>query len=242
MDARDLYPGGCEVCKGVGFVIDEDAWLKGRYRDGLVPCPQCDHERMQKHLEAISGLSEDMRGWDFRRWRKEFGRADAFEAAQCAVKEQRGFLTFWGSWGTGKTFLLACIVNECCRQGVTAVYTTVPDLLDDLRESFDPEAEKGFSQLWDRVLKAKVLALDEIEKFRASAWAEEKFFQLVDNRYRRAAECLTVFATNAEVKRGSTIIRETRYRGYLESRLLDGRFKVVEFKNGDVRPYARWGK
>jgi len=236
------YPDTCDVCRGVGFVLDEAEWENSRYRGGLVPCPACSPQRQQERLERISGLSEDMRSWTFARFAREWGRQEALEAAQAALDDMRGFLTLYGPWGTGKTFLLACIVNETRKRGQTAIYTTVADLLDDLRETFDPESSESYSQLWHRVMNAKVLALDEVEKFRASEWAEEKFFQLVDNRYRLASECLTAFATNVTVKAGARVIKNTRYPGYLESRLLDGRFRVVEVGGGDVRPFARWGK
>ncbi len=63
---------------------------------------------------------------------------------------------------------------------------------------------------------------------------------LVDERYRNADRCLTVFATNAAVSREGSVIATTRYAGYLESRLLDGRFRVLPVGQGDVRPSLRW--
>lgn len=232
----DNYPSGCPVCRGVGFVFDETTWERNGFRGGLIPCPACGQARRQKQLERFCGLSESMRRWTLERFREEFGRNDALKAARRVVEKPQGFLAFWGAWGTGKTYLLASIVNESRERGRSAIYTTVANLLDNLRAGFDPESAEDFSVLWNRIQSAQVLALDEVEKFRASEWAEEKFFQLIEQRYNAAESCLTVFATNRPIKPGVNIIETTRYPGYLESRLADGRFEIVELRNGDLRP------
>jgi DNA replication protein DnaC len=229
------YPGGCDVCRGVGFVFDEAAWERNGFRGGLVLCPACGQARRQERLERMCGLSDGMHAWTLAGFWSEPGREAALEAAWRAVEQPRGFLTFWGPCGTGKTYLLAAIVNECRARGMSAVYTTVADLLDTLRESFDPDAEEGFPATWRCFLDAQVLALDEIEKFSATAWAEEKFFQLVDHRYRWWRHRLTVFATNRPVREGSRLIESSRYSWYFESRLLDERFAVVELVGRDMR-------
>lgn len=71
----------------------------------------------------------------------------------------------------------------------------------------------------------------------ATAWAKSAFFRLLDHRYSRANECLTLWATNKRLtdrmgKRQTIIGDDT---GYLESRLSDGRFLVVDMGEGDVR-------
>lgn len=235
-----LYPDDCPDCRGVGYLFDEAEWERKGFRGGLVPCPRCGAARQQARLERVSGLSPEMQRWTLDGFSKRFGRQEALKAAREAVAKPRGFVTFWGSWGTGKTYLLASIVNECRQAGMASVYTTVADLLDEFRTTFDPKAEDSYSALWHRVLNAHVLALDETEKFRATEWAEERFFALVDNRYRRMADCLTLFATNVPVRRGSTIIERTSYPGYLEDRLLDGRCRVVQVEGGSVRPHVGW--
>lgn len=235
-----LYRDDCPVCRGVGVVLNEREWERNGFRGGLVPCPQCGAAKQQARLERISGLSADMKTWYLDGFASQFGRHEALDAAREAVAQPRGFLTFHGAWGTGKTYLLASVVNECRRLGMAAVYTTVADLLDEFRTAFNPKAEEGYSALWERVISCKVLALDEAEKFRATEWAEERFFALVDNRYRHLGECLTLFATNVPVKRGATIIERTSYPGYLEDRLLDGRCRVVAVTGGSVRPHAGW--
>ena len=125
--------------------------------------------------------------------------------------------------------------------GRVVVYTTMADLLDDLRQTFKPKAGLDFSQLFNDVLEAEVLCLDEIEKFSPTLWAEEKFYQIVDHRYRHWNTCVTVLATNRRIGLDQAILAETRFPGYLESRIMDGRFMQLDqfWTVSDARPALR---
>jgi hypothetical protein len=234
------YPGGCPICRGVGFVFDDEAWERSGFRGGLVLCPLCGESRLQSRFERLSGLTPMMRGWTLDSIAKGDGRDEAVRVAREALKNPRGFLTFWGSWGTGKTYLLAAIVNEAVKKGMSALYTTVARMLDDLRETFSEDRQESYSQVWHKFASVRILALDELEKFNTTEWAEEKFFEVIEHRYNNADRMLTVFATNSEVGHGKRVIDRTRFPGYLESRLMDGRFKVIHIGGGDIRPKLQW--
>ncbi len=207
----------------------------------IVPCPKCGVEHYRERLQDICGLTKQQQRWTFFSFKPlgASGKA-ALKAARVAAANPRGFLTLTGSWGGGKSHLLAAIVNDCRARGLVSVYRTVARLLDDLRATFDQGSGDAFAARFDHFASAKVLALDEIEKFKASEWAEEQLFKLIDERYAHMEECLTVISTNRPVRAGENIIANTRYPGYLESRLLDGRFVVAELADGDVRPHMRW--
>jgi len=202
-----------------------------------VPCPACPGaaERRQARLAQVCGLSDEMRGWRLDAAIHRDGSTAAIIASRKLLEAGQGWLTLWGEWGTLKTYLLAAMVNEVRESGRVAVYTTMADLLDEFKRCFNPNAGTQFSVLWDRVVQADLLAIDEIEKFNPTSWAEAEFFRLVDNRYRNANETMTVWATNSRVAPNRTVIPNTRYPGYLESRINDARFAVVEMAGGDVR-------
>ncbi len=205
-----------------------------------VPCPDCGADSHRALLQRICGLSEEQQSWTFANYRPQnpAGRK-ALDAAKEAAVRPRGFVSFWGPWGTGKTHLLAAIVNNCRARGVVSVYRSMATLLDELRATFQNDGE-SFAARFDHFASAAVLALDEFDKWSITPWAEEQAFKLIDARYARLGECLTAIATNRKVSREEAVITGTRWPGYLESRLLDGRCQVLEVSGGDVRPRMRW--
>lgn len=129
-------------------------------------------------------------------------------------------------------------------RGIVQFHEALAGLLDYLRQAFDPQAASSFTARYERMLRAEVLALDEVDKCSMTAWADEKLFELVDDRYRRASECLTLIATNqrlcdrdksGKVTKTYSVLPESRHSGAIMSRLLDGRFLVVDMGDEDVR-------
>lgn len=167
-----------------------------------------------------------MREWVFSNTARYTHNERAYDAAFRLAQNPAWFLALSGQYGVGKTRLLACIVNHVRSNGQTAVYSTTADLLDHLRATYHPEAEVTYDALWDRIATAKVVALDEMDRWNPTPWAKEKFFQLMDVRYRAGRECLTVLATNESID---------RVPGYLQSRLRDKRCSIEVINAPDVR-------
>lgn len=238
----------CPHCKDIGHVAYEVA----PHRYETTWCSHCSADKAAAYEARETGLQGDVKTWRLSGFHRRFGPAAAgLDAARKAVKEPVGFVTFHGGYGSGKSHLLAGICNELhdkatsSGRGRTVHYTTLAGLLDYLRQAFDPQSTSSYTARYDRMLRAEVLAIDEVEKVSVTQWADEKLFQLLDDRYRRAAECLTVLATNerlcdrdqaGKTKRTYPILPASRYAGAIMSRLLDGRFLVVDMGNEDVRP------
>jgi len=193
----------------------------------ITPCPVCGPARQQEYLARICGLSDEMRDWTFANTRRTEGNAQAYDTAQALAANPQWLYSLQGAFGTGKTRLLTCLVNAGRAHGWTSVYVTMAELLDHLRRAYGPNIEHmEFDGLWDKVINARILALDECDRFSPTAWAREKFFELVDARYRRGAECLTAFATNAEID---------SLDGYLASRMRGRNSWVFELTGADLR-------
>jgi DNA replication protein DnaC len=122
----------------------------------------------------------------------------ACRAAQAFANEPKGWLVLGGPSGSGKTHLAAAIVNERIRQGHPAFYITVPDLLDRIRASFNPDSEIPYDEFFDHVRNTPLLVLDDLGVQSGTSWAKEKLDQLLTSRFN--SELPTVIVTITPVE------------------------------------------
>jgi DNA replication protein DnaC len=106
----------------------------------------------------------------------------AFNRARQYASSLQGWLMITGGYGCGKTHLAAAIANFAVGMGVPTLFLTVPDLLDSLRFAYDSE-ETSFEQRFEEIRNAPLLVLDDFGTQNATAWAQEKLFQIVNYRY-----------------------------------------------------------
>ena len=136
----------------------------------------------------------------------------AKEAAKQWSANPEGWLYIMGEYGSGKTHLAAAIAYDLHERGHDVMFTTVPDLLDYLRVSFDPRTDARFYKRFHEIVNVPYLVLDDLRLASATPWAKEKLFQIIDYRY--LSRMPTVITS-------SETVEETDKR--LATRLLDRR-------------------
>ncbi len=195
----------------------------------LVPCPTCHAPKLSSHLRDLSQLDGWLEDASFDNFKLCAENRKAYTAALKFVDKPIGWLTLWGTYGPGKTHLLAAIANRLTAEGKGAIYYTLPDLMDALRDSYKDD----FSGTFHRVANVPVLLIDEVDKISPTAWAMEKEYQLFDARYRGLGQFGTVFAMNTrpEISGDDS--------DYIISRMFDRRFDVIEVGGGDMRPVEK---
>lgn len=148
-------------------------------------------ELVRERLYSLSHLEElkDLTFESFQpRGRKGLGELQAnslemaFNQARHYAQNLDGWLLLQGGYGCGKTHLAAAIANFAVSMGVPTLFLTVPDLLDMLRFSYDSE-DTTFEQRFNEIRNASLLVLDDFGTQNATAWAQEKLFQIVNYRY-----------------------------------------------------------
>ncbi len=148
------------------------------------------------------------------------------EAAEKFISNPRGFLSFFGGYGTGKTIALQAIVNECNERGIEAIYLTAHELMDYLYEAFDPKVMETDRGRVNRLASVPVLVIDELDKARDTPYAADMQFHLFDTRYRRAHELGTVLAWNGDLN--------TLPWPAVVSRISE--FRHIQVSDSDMRP------
>ncbi len=117
----------------------------------------------------------------------------AVELSRSYATVPSGWLAFTGTYGCGKTHLAAAIANARAKAGKSAVFIVVPDLLDHLRATYNPQSLVTYDKRFDEIRRAPFLVLDDLGTESATRWAQEKLFQLFNHRY--VARLPTVITT-----------------------------------------------
>jgi DNA replication protein DnaC len=200
--------GVCPLCRGAGFVR-KDVPLDHADFGRAFPCRCVLEEREEERLARLQRYSNlgPLTRLTFANLMSR-GRstdpgsqerfAKAVAAAQQFAQEPSGWLVLGGPSGCGKTHLAAAIGNASIERGYPAFFLVVPDLLDHLRAAYGPGSEVSYDELFEQVRNASLVILDDLGGHSATAWAQEKLFQLVNHRYNHRLP--TVFTTSVPLE------------------------------------------
>lgn len=220
----------CQRCQGLRFITAPADGGPRRYQ----PCPDCNTPAAVDagaQMADESGLTERERSWTLDKWdESKPDRVAAVLYARQLLARRHGWLTLFGSFGPGKSFLGCALVNAAIASGTPAQYWVLADLLDALRAGFAKDADESYSALYERVSDCPVLVIDECHAFNATDWALSEFRQLVTRRYRLMRQAATVWIMNLEPR-----IDDKRLPGaldFLYSKMREG--DLCELR-GDVR-------
>jgi DNA replication protein DnaC len=183
----------CPICGGVGYLrrdlpIDHPDFGK------IVPCPCRSKEITQSARERLFRMSsldalKELRFDNFdKRGRVGSGKhqadslENAYNQARNFSEKHEGWLLLLGRYGCGKTHLAAAIANETIEAGISTLFLTVPDLLDWLRYAYSG-ADMSFEERFEEIRESPMLILDDFGTQNATAWAQEKIFQIMNHRY-----------------------------------------------------------
>jgi DNA replication protein DnaC len=206
-------------------VEDLDDRLRGRLTDSNISAVHVLQEAPGALLEQLDAMGlKLLREMTFETFKKRPGLTEtqrsnlamAFECASNFAREPQGWLVLQGQSGSGKTHLAAAIANYQKQAGKSVIFVTVADLLDHLRAAFGPESRMSYDRLFENVKQAPLLILDGYEGQSATAWAQEKLYQLFNYRYN--AQLPTVITTRLEL--GDMDDR-------VSARMADPRFNMV---------------
>ena len=96
-----------------------------------------------------------------------------------------------GSFGSGKTYLIACLFNEMAKKGVRSIMIYYPEFLVSLKSSFSDD----FEEKRDSVKRIPLLLLDDIGAENTSNWSRDEVLGPI-LQYRMENHLPTFFTSN----------------------------------------------
>lgn len=109
-------------------------------------------------------------------------------------KEIRG-LYLHGSFGSGKSFILAALLNELAKNGANTVIIYYPEMLRLLKESFSDD----FGLLMHQIKTSDVLMIDDIGAESVSSWSRDEILGTI-LQYRMDSKLPTFFTSNLNIE------------------------------------------
>jgi DNA replication protein DnaC len=92
-------------------------------------------------------------------------------------------LWLMGNKGTGKTTLAYFIAQQARAAGLSVLTRNTTDLLNELRDSYKPDAQPTTRQIIDAVTQVDLLHLEDVAVPRPNDWVLEQLYTIVNRRY-----------------------------------------------------------
>ena len=93
-----------------------------------------------------------------------------------------------GPTGIGKSFLASALANKACRENMSAFYTRVPRLLQDLAVA---HADGSYPQVMTKITKIRLLILDDFGMAPLSDMERRNLLEVIEDRYNVASTIVT---------------------------------------------------
>lgn len=203
----------CNFCGGRGLVI-KDAGL-------AAPCSCMKQQALQNKLKSAQ-LTKSMLGAKFNGFDLDYySRTDKdettgrsyYDLAVMALRAAKQFtgeasenphcdgLLFTGPVGSGKSFLAGCIANALLDMGKEVMMVVVPDLLDEIRATYDQDRYDRHAtelDITDAARKVRILILDDLGAHNYTEWTRNKIYNIIN--YRLNNRLPTVITTNLSLE------------------------------------------
>lgn len=203
-----------------------------------IPCVCRQQQRTQRRISALQSMShlDALKHLTFESFipepahlspEKAYNLHRAYDTCTYFAQDPDGWLLLTGTYGCGKTHLAAAIANARLAAGEPAVFMVVPDLLDHLRATFNPQSAATYDELFEQLRSTPLLILDDLGTQSGTPWAQEKLFQLLNHRYN--ARLATVITTNQRLEE-----IDPRVRSRLQDPSLVKHFSIIapDFRAG----------
>ncbi|MBE6160211.1 MAG: primosomal protein DnaI [Lactobacillales bacterium] len=104
-------------------------------------------------------------------------------------------LYLYGSFGSGKTYLISAMFNELAKEGVKSAIIFWPEYLVNLKSSF---GQSDYQEKIDKIKKVSLLLIDDIGAETTTAWSRDEVLCPI-MQYRMQEGLPTFFTSNLDI-------------------------------------------
>ncbi len=223
----------CPDCHDTGYITDPD---------GLKTKCHCFRDREIEILYDQTNIREALAENNFDALSYDFQEGEDLVHFKKAVKVCREFvqnfeqdyhnILFYGTVGTGKSFLSGCIANEIILKGRSVLYFSAEKLFEDLAYySFGHEHKDELYDFYSDLYNADLLIIDDLATEVSNAFVSTQLFSCINERHLRKKA--TIISTNLNLDE----LRD-RYSDRVFSRISNN-YKLCKLVGKDVRLIKR---
>lgn len=231
----------------------QDAGLPADYLEPVYACPDCRDtgyiERKKCHclrqaeislLYEQSGIEDMLKRNHFGLLSYEYYTGEALALFRHAVETCQSFiknfnsdyrnLFFYGTVGTGKSFLSGCVAKELMDKGHSVIYFGAAGLFDLLSSvSFDAKSREERQNTYSDLYQCDLLIIDDLGTELTNQFTASQLFSLLNERH--LGKKSTLISTNFTLAQ----LRD-RYSDRIFSRITSN-FEVCRLAGEDIRMY-----
>lgn len=141
-------------------------------------------------------------------------------------------LLFYGTVGTGKSFLSGCIARELLSQGFAVIYFSACGLFETLaRYSFDTREKENLYNFYKDLYNSDLVIIDDLGTEVTNSFVTSQLFSLLNERHLR--QKATIISTNLNLQE-----MRDRYSDRIFSRITSN-YSLCKLTGPDIRMYKK---
>lgn len=214
----------CPDCKDTGYIQGQKC--------------HCFRQAEISLLYEQSNLQKTLDKENFDALSYEYFQGETLESYRQTVNKCKNFCTnfktsyqnlfFYGTVGTGKTFLTNCIARECIEMGCSVLYFSASSLFDYLaRNAYNYKTQEEISALCSDLYNCDLLVIDDLGTEMAAPATLAHFFTCINERLLRQKPIL--ISTNLSLEDC-----RNRYQDRIFSRIIS-QFDFCKLTGPDIR-------